>query len=440
MTKVRNERSLAIVSDVKNGSPTSFAVAGLAMLITLLAGTARNSVARRPPQARSADLKLSVHVYNYAGSPADILRIAESETGRIFARAGVHLDWHEYGLTALAESADPACDTPLTPSDLHLRIVKSVNLKRVQVSPETGGFTIGNLALVQMQYLQELPTPSEYIRGLMLGRVIAHEFGHALLGPGHSSQGIMRARWGKELWEFTGANDMVFTPDQEKALRLAVKARHAEMSETIQTDAHQSRTRPADLKMSVLVYNYAGSSVDIVRLAESETGRIFARAGIQLEWHECGGTALAESADPICATPQTSSDLVLRIVKRVNLVGLHASAEAIGFTIDNLATVQMEPLQKFQSHEGLTVCFSYQILGRAMAHEFGHVLLGPGHSSQGIMRPGWGEKQWEFTSANDMVFTPGQEKALRLAVKTRLAEKPDAFQVDAQEPVAPHER
>jgi hypothetical protein len=100
----------------------------------------------------------------------------------------------------------------------------------------------------------------------------------------------------------------------------------------------------------------------------------------------------------------------------------------------------MEPLQKFQSHEGLTVCFSYQILGRAMAHEFGHVLLGPGHSSQGIMRPGWGEKQWEFTSANDMVFTPGQEKALRLAVKTRLAEKPDAFQVDAQEPVAPHER
>jgi hypothetical protein len=39
-----------------------------------------------------------------------------------------------------------------------------------------------------------------------------------------------------------------------------------------------------------------------------------------------------------------------------------------------------------------------------------------------------------------MVFIPGQEKALRLPVKTRLAEKPDAFQVDAQEPVAPHER
>jgi len=225
MTKANKAGSPAIVGEGKNGSSTSFAVAGLAMLMTLLVGTARNSIARRDPETRSADLKMSVHVYNYAGSPADMLRVAESETERIFAKAGVHLEWHECGLTALAESADPTCDTPLTPSDLHLRIVKSVNLKRVQVSPETGGFTIGNLALVQMQYLQELPTPSEYVRDLMLGRVIAHEFGHALLGPGHSSQGIMRACWGKELWEFTGANDMVFTPDQEKALRLAVKAR-----------------------------------------------------------------------------------------------------------------------------------------------------------------------------------------------------------------------
>jgi hypothetical protein len=35
------------------------------------------------------------------------------------------------------------------------------------------------------------------------------------------------------------------------------------------------------------------------------------------------------------------------------------------------------------------------------------------------MRAGWGEKQWEFTGANDMVFTPDQEKALRAAVKAR---------------------
>ena len=84
----------------------------------------------------------------------------------------------------------------------------------------------------------------------------------------------------------------------------------------------------------------------MVRLAESETERIFARAGAHLEWHECGVTALAESADPTCAAPLTPSDLILRIVKRVNLVRIHASAENIGFTMGNMSTVQMEPLAR----------------------------------------------------------------------------------------------
>ena len=122
--------------------------------------------------------------------------------------------------------------------------------------------------------------------------------------------------------------------------------------------------------------------------------------------------------------------MILRIVKRVNLVRIHASEENIGFTMGIMSTVQMEPLQKC---EGTRVCFSYQMLARAMAHEFGHVLLGPGHSSQGIMRACWGEEQLEFTSSNDMVFTPDQEKELRLAVTARLAGKPDAFRTDARE-------
>ena len=73
------------------------------------------------------------------------------------------------------------------------------------------------------------------------------------------------------------------------------------------------------------------------------------------------------------------------------------------------------------------------MLARAIAHEFGHVLLGPGHSSQGIMRACWGEDQWKVTAVNDMVFTPDQEKALRLAIKARLAAKPELLKTDAQE-------
>ncbi|MGD0093290.1 MAG: hypothetical protein ABSE73_25525, partial [Planctomycetota bacterium] len=120
MTRVSKAGSAAIVGDGKNGSSARIAVAGLAMLITLLVGTARNSTARRDPGTRSADLKMSVRVYNYAGSSANMLGIAESEAERIFAKAGVHLEWQECPMTTRAESADSTCAAPLTPSDLRL--------------------------------------------------------------------------------------------------------------------------------------------------------------------------------------------------------------------------------------------------------------------------------------------------------------------------------
>ena len=225
MTKANKAGSPAIVGEGKNGSSTRFAVASLAMLVTFWVGTVRNSAARRDPETRSADLKMSVRVYDYAGIPADMVRLAESETERIYAKAGVYLEWHECPVTASAQSADPTCSAPLTPSDIILRIVKRVNLVRIHASAENIGFTFGNMATVQMEPLQKSEGTRLCFSYQMLARAMAHEFGHALLGPGHSSQGIMRACWGEEQLEFTGANDMVFTPDQEKALRLAVKAR-----------------------------------------------------------------------------------------------------------------------------------------------------------------------------------------------------------------------
>jgi hypothetical protein len=168
--------------------------------------------------------------------------------------------------------------------------------------------------------------------------------------------------------------------------------------------------------MSVRVYNYAGTSGDILRAAESETERIFARAGVRLEWHECLITPQVESADSTCAAPLAPSDLQLRIVRRVEFVSAHASTEIAGFTVRNLATVQLDPLWELWKP---VESFRYQMLCRAIAHEFGHVLLGPGHSSRGIMQGLWGEEQLGFAAANELVFTPDQEKALRSAVKAR---------------------
>ena len=226
MTKTSTAGVPAIVVNRKNGSSTRVAVAGLAMLLTVLVGSARNSTARRDPGTKFADLKLSVRVYNYAEISAATLHFAESEANRIYREAGVHLEWHECAFSAQAKSADSTCAAPLTPSDLQLRIVRRSNVTPIHAFAENAGFTLGNLATVQLESLLDRGRPTACLPHLMLGRAIAHEIGHVLLGGEHSSQGIMRVRWGPEELEQSAGNSMVFTLDQERALRLAVKARN----------------------------------------------------------------------------------------------------------------------------------------------------------------------------------------------------------------------
>ena len=112
MTKANKAGSPAIVGEEKNGSSTIIASAGLAILMTIWVGTARNSAAKEDPGIRSADLKMSVRVDNHAGIPAKKLRFAEKEAARIYAKAGVDLEWHECPVTARAESADSALRRP----------------------------------------------------------------------------------------------------------------------------------------------------------------------------------------------------------------------------------------------------------------------------------------------------------------------------------------
>jgi len=226
MTKARKAGSPEIVGDGKNASSARIAVAGLAMLITFLTGSARNSSARRDPGTQLADLKMSVRVYNYAEISASTLHLAESEANTIYREAGVHLEWHECYLSARAKSADSTCATPPTPADLHLRIVRRSTVTPIHALAENAGFTVGNLATVQWEPLLELGTPTGCFPHEMLGRAIAHEIGHALLGRKHSGGGIMQASWGISQLEPSASNSMLFTPDQERALQLAVKTRN----------------------------------------------------------------------------------------------------------------------------------------------------------------------------------------------------------------------
>ncbi len=57
------------------------------------------------------------------------------------------------------------------------------------------------------------------------------------------------------------------------------------------------------------------------------------------------------------------------------------------------------------------------LLGHAVAHEVGHVLLGANsHSSAGIMRPFWRPVDEEWMAKGELVFASGEASRMRAAL------------------------
>ena len=60
------------------------------------------------------------------------------------------------------------------------------------------------------------------------------------------------------------------------------------------------------------------------------------------------------------------------------------------------------------------------ILGAAIMHELGHLLLGGNaHSAHGVMNGHWGRGQFEQIAIGELTFTPEQARKMRDALSRR---------------------
>ena len=141
----------------------------------------------------------------------------------------------------------------------------------------------------------------------------------------------------------------------------------------------------------IRTYNYAAVPAGELTAARSEAAHIFSKAGIALEWTECrvpGGDHGSSCTEPLLE----GRDLMLRLVDRIPSSG--DRVVALGESMLDreqrggvLMTVDPFPVR---SVAGRRLDSSSTLLGRAIAHEIGHLLLGSGeHSRMGLMRALW---------------------------------------------------
>ena len=166
----------------------------------------------------------------------------------------------------------------------------------------------------------------------------------------------------------------------------------------------QRNDYPASEHAAVWLSNDSQAPAAVIREASRECSRIFKNAGIEIAWKN----ERADSHDQLQIvvsgeSPRSMADGVLGYTAPVDET--NRSAVVIW--------PRVEQLTNYTSP-------AFEILGRAMAHELGHLLLvGNAHGQFGVMRPIWSIYDLRTNRAVLFAFTASERNRMHDELKRR---------------------
>jgi len=180
-------------------------------------------LASRPAGSAVIIDSILVRVYDNAGVPSADLTEALKQSYEILRRADVTVDWAQCPAHRVGQ-VPAICDTPPGHSEMVVRLVQGAEKDRDRrplgqplLDPATGK---GVFATVFINRVDRLAEVAQYSRNTVLGRAIAHEIGHLILGSNsHSESGLMREVWTVEQLVKNRPEDWQFSPAQTAELR-----------------------------------------------------------------------------------------------------------------------------------------------------------------------------------------------------------------------------
>jgi hypothetical protein len=151
----------------------------------------------------------------------------------------------------------------------------------------------------------------------------------------------------------------------------------------------------------VQVYNLAQTRSEVLAEAQKETDKIFRAAGVEILWQECP-----------CSGVSASTSLMIRIIPqlfrsaRARFHNGHLGFAATGKEGGVLATIFLDRVEAITKGGNPS-----RVLGYAMAHEIGHLLLGQNaHSATGLMRAYWSREDLKMAHRGSARSKSKEEK------------------------------
>ena len=194
--------------------------------------------------------------------------------------------------------------------------------------------------------------------------------------------------------------------------------------------AASSQTSPW---ITIHVHNYGGVAPKTMAEAEEVATGIFQKAGVETRWAEVVLTTENGQENLADHPARTLADIQLNIYPRMmsdrngapnNVMGLAPGSgpdRKIVYIFDSNVQARFWRLWGARCSGRMDRQISKaQILGHAIAHEVGHLLLNQQiHSAHGIMRGEWGFTDFRDMTREMLLFTPQQAEFLRADVRRR---------------------
>jgi hypothetical protein len=176
------------------------------------------------------------------------------------------------------------------------------------------------------------------------------------------------------------------------------------------------------MPLVVRLYGGPGISSSDSQSALEEAKTILGDAGFAPEWITCP----ADVSAPIrCTVPLVGAELVVRLATApphanpLHVVPLGYSLVDPGRRSGALATIYLDRVKWLA---GASTADVATLLGRAIAHELGHLLLGtPQHGRFGLMRAVWSSQMVRNSRPTEWRFSAREAKQMRAAANARAA-------------------
>jgi hypothetical protein len=177
----------------------------------------------------------------------------------------------------------------------------------------------------------------------------------------------------------------------------------------------------ANLEMTIHVYDYAGIDPGVLAEAEAFAARILHEAGLRTQWRNCWFSR----AERRCAGAGGVNDLYIRLLPEAMARKLAPSTRMLGTSLPTSDGTLPEDAYVFADRVGIFAGEDGDpvppLLGAAMTHELGHLLLaGSAHTVNGIMSARWGTKEKHAALMGVLTFSRRQSEQIRADISRRM--------------------